>query len=264
MDRATLREILNSHFNLEEIETLCFDLKIDFENLDGRSKQAKAREIVLYCERNGQLDQLVAAIERLRPNVMDAAKARATPPPAQPVMDALAGSAVARPVNLSFEARTVGDWPSGWTNSVGLVDGVSAGYVARVVARNDMVGSCVRFEKVGAAEGDLGSLMQRCPAKGLAGMALRLEGELKSEGVRRWAGLWLRADGEDVPGLVFDNMSRRPILGTTEWQKYVIDVQLPKETVWLNYGIVLAGPGTVWADNFRVLVWTSNGRWEDV
>jgi hypothetical protein len=262
MDRATLRELLTSHFNLEEIETLCFDLHIDFENLDGRSKQAKVREILLYCERNRQLDELVAAVQRLRPNLIDPAKL--TPSPAATRPSELAPSTVARPVNLSFDARTIADWPSGWSNSLGFVDGVSVGYEARVVARDDQLGSCVMFQNVRAADSDFGSLMQRCPAKHLAGQALRLEAEIKTEQVKRWAGLWLRADGEEVPGLVFDNMSRRPIHGSTPWTKYTIDVQLPQETVWLNYGLILAGPGMMWATNFRVMVWLPGRTWQDV
>jgi hypothetical protein len=76
--------------------------------------------------------------------------------------------------------------------------------------------------------------------------------------------LWLRADGDRIPNLVFDNMSRRPIRGTIPWTTYGIDVQLPQETTWLNYGIVLAGRGVVWVDNFRLMVWTSDGKWMDV
>ena len=69
MDRVALRETLSDRFNLDEIRTLCFDLHIEFENLSGESKQAKAREIVAYCERTGRTGQLVAAIHRLRPDL---------------------------------------------------------------------------------------------------------------------------------------------------------------------------------------------------
>jgi len=57
--------------------------------------------------------------------------------------------------------------------------------------------------------------MQRCPARLLAGRTVRFQGELRSQGVVRWAGLWLRADGETQGNLYFDNMHRRPIRGTT-------------------------------------------------
>jgi hypothetical protein len=41
-----LRLILSLHFDLEEFRTLCFDLGIDFDNLRGEGKEAKARELV--------------------------------------------------------------------------------------------------------------------------------------------------------------------------------------------------------------------------
>jgi len=75
--------------------------------------------------------------------------------------------------------------------------------------------------------------------------------------------LWLRADGDKEFNLFFDNMSNRPIRGTTPWTKYVIDAHLPEKTRWLNYGIVLEGRGAMWADNFRLMVW-DRGRWVDI
>jgi hypothetical protein len=45
---------------------------------------------------------------------------------------------------------------------------------------------------------------------------------------------------------------------------YSIDAPLPENTHWLNYGIVLSGPGLVAADNLRLFVRTADGRWEDV
>jgi hypothetical protein len=106
--------------------------------------------------------------------------------------------------------------------------------------------------------------MQRCSGGFLAGKTVRLEGELRTENVTGWAGLWLRADASTYPNLFFDNMSRRPVVGTVPWSRYFIDAPLPVNTEWLNYGIVLSGSGVVSADNLRLLVWTTGGRWEDV
>jgi hypothetical protein len=41
-----LREILSERLSLEEIRTLCFDLGIDYDNLPGEGKTAKARELM--------------------------------------------------------------------------------------------------------------------------------------------------------------------------------------------------------------------------
>jgi len=264
MDRVALRQILSDYFSQDELHTLCFDLGIDFESLGGESKQAKAREIVAYCERTTQTTELVTAIRRLRPKVglpdehnsRAAAESNENEPVTEP--------AVARPVNLSFEAVTLGGWPAGWFNSQGFVTGVSTTYQVQVVPREAESGKCVFIQNQRATEVEFGSLMQRCPARNLAGRAIRIEADIRTEQVEQWAGLWLRADGEVVPDLVFDNMGRRPIRGTTPWQRYALDVQLPAETAWLNYGIVLSGRGTMWADNFKVLVWASNGKWVDI
>ncbi len=44
-----------------------FDLGVDPELLPGQSKTQKSRELVVFMERRGKLDQLVDAIERLQP-----------------------------------------------------------------------------------------------------------------------------------------------------------------------------------------------------
>jgi hypothetical protein len=93
---------------------------------------------------------------------------------------------------------------------------------------------------------------------------IRFEGEISTRDVVDRAGLWLRADGEMLGmELFFDNMWRRPIRGTTDWKTYTIEAQLPPETAWLNYGILLEGPGMVLADNFRLQVWDKD-HWVDL
>jgi len=71
---------------------------------------------------------------------------------------------------------------------------------------------------------------------------------------RRWR-RWLES--------FFDNMGDRPIRGSTSWKRYAINALLSQETKWLNYGIVLVGRGMMWADNFRVMVWSEKGNWVD-
>lgn len=265
MNRVLLRETLFNGFSLDELQTLCFDLSIDFDGLTGNNKQAKAREIILYCEKIGRVPELVEAIRRFRPNLDLPDPSKIEPSLEQRNADELVPyPAVARPVNLSFEVLTVDDKPSGWFNSRGFVTGVSANYRIRVVPREQGSGMCVLFQNYSATKDEFGSLMQRFPAYGLANKTIRIEADIKTDNVDQWSGMWIRADGDTTPDLLFDNMSRRPIRGTTAWKRYTIDAHLPKETAWLNYGIVLAGPGAIWADNFRLLIWTNRGSWADV
>jgi hypothetical protein len=172
--------------------------------------------------------------------------------------------AVDRPTNLSFDGPAPDGIPVGWFNSFGHVTGVSTEYAIRIARRSKdhAAGTCAVLERTGAGDGEFGSLMQRCPARRLAGKTVRIEGELRTENVTGWAGLWVRADADDLPTLFFDNMSGRPVLGTTGWTRYFIDALTPSSTDWLNYGILLAGTGTLYADNIRVLVWAPDG-WQD-
>ncbi len=262
--RILLRESLSDKFNLDELKILCFDLSIDYEDIPGNTKQAKVVELLQYCERMDQMEALIARIVKIRPNLKTPLKhAEFSSKPLDE--SAFPGAVVARPVNLSFDSFTIGDWPSGWFNSKGFVPTVSINYRAKVVARpDDNIGSCVVFWNFQAKENEFGSLMQRCPANYLAGRVIRLTADIKTKRVKKWAGMWLRADGELIPDLVFDNMSNRPIKGTTSWESYLIEVHLPKETAWLNYGIILVGDGMMWADNFKLMVWGDNGNWEFV
>lgn len=63
------------------------------------------------------------------------------------------------------------------------------------------------------------------------------EGELRTEKLESWAGLWLRADGDEEM-LFFDLMHDRAVRGTSDWSRFNIDAQVPQGTAWINDGIV--------------------------
>jgi hypothetical protein len=171
---------------------------------------------------------------------------------------------VDRPINLGFDGGVEGGFPHGWFNSTGHVSNVSTNYAVRVTERDDMPsGKCLMMFNNIAASGEFGSVMQRFPAGFLAGRAVRFEGELRTNNVSGWAGFWLRADGETTANIVFDNMTGQRVAGTTNWARYVIEAQLPRESAWLNIGVVLGGSGTVWADNLRLLIWSTDRVWVD-
>jgi hypothetical protein len=172
---------------------------------------------------------------------------------------------VDRPVNLGFDGAVTDGIPHGWFNSVGYVWRVSDRYAASAVRRNDgKPGTCLMLSNAQAAIDEFGSMMQRFPATFLAGRSIRYDGELKTKDVTGWAGLWIRADGDEVPNLVFDNMHRRGLRGTDAWARYALEVSLPSETRWLNIGVVLSGAGTIWADDLRLRVWNVSGHWEEI
>ncbi len=66
---VALRERLVAHFSMGELQTLAFDLGMDFEELGGEGKTAKARELVSYARRHGHLEALLRLAAAQRPHV---------------------------------------------------------------------------------------------------------------------------------------------------------------------------------------------------
>ncbi|MGZ3864336.1 MAG: hypothetical protein ACXVPN_03965 [Bacteroidia bacterium] len=95
-----------------------------------------------------------------------------------------------------------------------------------------------------------GTLMQQSMPTKYLGKKIRMAGYMKSEGVRDWAGFWLRVDqeGSNKP-LSFDNMGDRPVKGTTDWKKYEIVLDVPANASLIAYGALLDGVGQIWFAN---------------
>jgi hypothetical protein len=68
VDLVNLQQQLVQHFSLEDVKGLCFDLSIDYENIPGETKEAKARELVKFAYRQGLIPKLVQRCSELRPN----------------------------------------------------------------------------------------------------------------------------------------------------------------------------------------------------
>ena len=95
-----------------------------------------------------------------------------------------------------------------------------------------------------------GTLMQQSKPDKFLGKRVRMTGFVKSENVLNWAGIWLRVDETDSKQpLSFDNMSDRPIKGTTDWTKYEIVLDVPSNASLIAYGALLGGTGQIWFDN---------------
>jgi len=83
------------------------------------------------------------------------------------------------------------------------------------------------------------------------GKRVRLSGYIKADGIRQWAGLWMHIEGAGY-GLGFDNMSRRPISGTSDWRRYEVVLDVPEDSIRLSFGALLQGEGQLWADDFEL------------
>lgn len=84
-DRTQLLQFLESHYTLDGLKTLCFNLFIDFDNLGGDTKNAKGRELILHLERAGRTADLLAQLGREKPRAYEREFAKAPPVPPIPV-----------------------------------------------------------------------------------------------------------------------------------------------------------------------------------
>ena len=64
-----LRDILAKRFSIEDLKQLVFDMGIDYEDLPGQIRAAKARELVAYCQRRGLIPKLIEVGQQQRPDI---------------------------------------------------------------------------------------------------------------------------------------------------------------------------------------------------
>ena len=162
---------------------------------------------------------------------------------------------VAGPVLAGTPAAAAdGDIPAGWFKA----GSHPAEYDMGLDTATRHEGRASAFIRSRAAEPQgFGTLMQTAEAGEYRGKRVRFSGYVKSEKVDNgWSGLWLRVDGPQdsktgSPVLSFDNMQERPIKGTQDWRKCDIVLDVPVESLTLNFGLLLRGGGQVWMDSLR-------------
>ena len=140
--------------------------------------------------------------------------------------------------------------PNGWFEA----GSHPSDYLLSVVTDDVHEGArCAYLEQTIDTAMGFGNMMQSISARRYRGQRVRLSGWMKTQGVQM-AAFWMRVDGAAVSPLAFDNMSDRPVTGSTPWKKYDIVLDVADSSEWLNYGVMLSGPGVVRADDFRLEV----------
>lgn len=66
---SVFRQQISSHFDMDELRQLVFDLEIDWDDLPGATKSVKAQMLIDYMARNGRLPTLQKRLREHRPNV---------------------------------------------------------------------------------------------------------------------------------------------------------------------------------------------------
>ncbi len=113
----------------------------------------------------------------------------------------------------------------------------------------------LRIQATGQAkdENDFGVASQRVPVT-FKGKTLKLTGFLITDQVQNgYAGLWMRVDGPEGV-MAFDNMQKRPVKGTTDWQQYTISLPLGGEAEAIYIGGLLPASGSMWLDDLTLTV----------
>lgn len=64
-----VQHALQQFFSLDELQQLAFEMGVECDNLPGATKERKARELVLFLDRRGQMELLVQTIREMRPNI---------------------------------------------------------------------------------------------------------------------------------------------------------------------------------------------------
>jgi hypothetical protein len=152
--------------------------------------------------------------------------------------------------NLDFEAApTESGFPSCWS-------GGGEGY--EITVDQEVMRGGAASGRIGAVEDPssreaFGALTQGISAEPWRGKRVRLSGWLRTrEATTGGAGLWMRVDPYTGPPLAFDNMSDRPVTGSTDWDRYEVVLEVPEEAKAVYFGALLSGGGTLWVDDLAL------------
>ena len=149
----------------------------------------------------------------------------------------------------------------------------TAGAIARLTLAKvdpvaaDSLDACLqrlRLSRTGSSNA-FATATSTLPVADLAGHHVRYTGWIRTREVPSpgFAGLWMRADSAQRPGVAFDNMQSQHVGGTRDWQRYAVELDIPRGASNINFGVLLAGTGNAWFDSLRIEIdgspWTGDG-----
>ena len=132
-----------------------------------------------------------------------------------------------------------------------IVRAFIAKYDAPYLTTFDPASALARTASAPASTTGFGLAVGTFPKDAAAGKTIRYSGYIKTEGVTAYAGLWWRADGPSGT-LAFDNMQTRGPKGTTDWQRFVIELPVDASVRNINFGMLMPGQGTAWFDDLTI------------
>lgn len=141
--------------------------------------------------------------------------------------------------------------PAGWSKN-----GSKPGSYVVGVDRNQNFGGMpsAYVKSIESSVDGFGGMMQMSSPEDLVGKRVRLSGWVKTEDANDGGGhLWFRVDGQQSgQTLQFDNMDKRAVKGTTDWQQYSVVLDVPPESAALAYGFFVQGTGQMWVSGAKI------------
>ena len=162
---------------------------------------------------------------------------------------AFAAAAIAA---ISLSAALAADVTSdkqvnGWLFS----ESVPQNYDSGTIHVDGVAGKCAFIKALTSTPSGNATLRQEIAADNYRGQRLRLSAQIKTDNAGR-ALLWMRVDGPKMKMLYFYGMEDRPISGTTQWKRYDVVLDVPRDAVDIAFGYNLNGSGTAWARDFKL------------
>jgi erythromycin esterase-like protein len=105
----------------------------------------------------------------------------------------------------------------------------------------------------GGGGGGFGVATGTFPSDKAKGKKLVYSGWIRTKDLKDgFAGLWWRCDLAGGKVGAFDNMGGRGPSGTTDWTEYRVELDVPAETVNINFGVIMPGKGEAWFDDLKI------------
>jgi hypothetical protein len=109
-----------------------------------------------------------------------------------------------------------------------------------------------RLERDEKSAGTFSVMTRKLPVD-FAGGTVELRAYLRLKDVTGYAGLWMRQDADGAM-LSLENMQSQQVKGTRDWAEYHITLPIDSNAQQLFFGVLMAGTGTLWADDLQLIV----------
>jgi C-terminal processing protease CtpA/Prc len=147
---------------------------------------------------------------------------------------------------LGFENNTqAGKPPAGWFSNP---DGIA---VDAAVVHSGKYST--RLERTASSAATFSLISFSIPVD-FRGEEIEWRGFLKLEDVSNYVALWVREDSTSGANVAFGSTQSQGVHGTAGWKEYSITIPWRTTAGSLYAGVILGGPGKLWADDFQLLV----------